>query len=557
MSSIEVNPLAVLKGLLSRKIMRMLEEPNNRIKIEKLRRAQKWDYKMATDSPKIVNSVSAKVWDLYTSRQFKDEIDMVVRQKVAESLSAQIAQEVMWALLSNINNRLKTMTDSISETNVLKLIKENNDLAQQLTRKLKTTQNEELNNAVSEVADKSTQLASVPNSVNNLGKSFSSFRKESNQIALDITDKNAEVISGVANIVSHSQKVDEDTQGLISDLTKKTKEIAYNAGLSLGFNFSQFNSSSLINRVFEIAKNDIPFAYGLGNALGFMFGSLGKDDEETVLHLADTNPYFSIAFGSTLNHDYSRLEVGKQEKIMQLAQKNSHFARALGGNALRYIETHLPSNSVSKKIEISKLPFRSDIDLGLLFRPQERPIVRFGTHRIHIQGEINAPQVTLEIVHLDIVSIKLDSLSLSLEFSNPEVGSFGTTIITGNLPWKMKYDILDSIEEIKNTELTNRNRGQIKSKHTSKYMGDGYFECFLYLDASADVLSDIGYVTYLLHPTFEKPVYKVHDPKNGFPIRLTVWGEFRIHIKVNYRDGNVDLLSHMLTLNPEAAVKSA
>jgi predicted secreted protein len=559
LSSRPINPVAVLKGLIHRQLLRLLDDPNSQDKLEKLRETLKWDYKVEKKSQKIVNSVNAKWWDYYKSRGHKSEIGLLIRQKISESLSAQIAQETVWVLLSESNNRLKMTSETTTDDNLSQLLKENENLAQELTRELKTKENEGFNNTASEIVNKSTELAKIPESVSNLGERLSSFRKGFDNIALDISHKNTEIVSEVTSLADNLQMTKENIPDSILHLITKSKDIAYNTGLSLGFNFGKLEPS-VCNKVCEIAEKDLSFSSGLGVALGFTFNSLSKDSEERILQMADVNPHFSFAFGNSLSRGYAHLDKDKRQRITELAERNSLFARALGGDVFKYLENQVHSKVTYRKIEVSNLPFSLDTDIGFLFKPQEilkpqeRPIVKHGNYRIHVEGEINVPEVTLEIVELDIISIKLDSISIKLSLSNSQTGALGRTTVSGHIPWRMKYDIINSLEGIKNPDFISKNRVEIKPKNTSKYVGNGRFECLLYLAARPEVLDEIDYVTYILHPTFEEAIHEVYDSKSGFSIALSVWGEFRIHIKVNYKDGNIDLLSHMLRLEPETVL---
>jgi YEATS family len=554
LNNLEINPLSVLKNLILRQISNALDDPKLQNKLEKLKRTDKWDYNLTPESSKARNFIEAKVWDISRSRQYKHDIDLLIKQKLATSLCVQITQEIMWALLTETNKKLSVIADDSAENDVQRLVKENTQLANELSKKLETTADQSLINVLSELIYKSTELENISNSGNQSSDSIPTLGKSSSNIVLDIGDKNSQVSSEIKNLIRNFPKLDEGTENIVSNLNFNRKEIAHKTGLSLGFGLQE-TMVDIKNKIWEIAQRDTAFADGLGESLGLNFKSFNEEIQESILQMADSNPNFCNSLGNSLNHTYSRLKQAEQLKVIDLAKRNRLFARALGGSTLNYIEPMKSTVSSNKEIQILDLPFKSDIDIGFILKPEERPFAKVGTYRIEIQGKLKVPKMIVEVIETDIVSLQLDALSINLSLSNPMVGLLCETTITGTLPWKVKYDIISSVEGVKNTDLITRNRGEIRPTHTSKYLDNGYFECELYLDSRPEVLNDIEYVTYLLHPTFENPTYDTRDVKNGFPLRLTVWGEFRIHIKINYKDGEVNLLSHLLTLHPEPSTR--
>jgi transcription initiation factor IIF auxiliary subunit len=58
----------------------------------------------------------------------------------------------------------------------------------------------------------------------------------------------------------------------------------------------------------------------------------------------------------------------------------------------------------------------------------------------------------------------------------------------------------------------------------------------------------VGYVEYILHPTFTKPVVKITDPTDGFRLETDGWGTFELRAIAHFKDGTQQLLRHELRL---------
>jgi hypothetical protein len=59
----------------------------------------------------------------------------------------------------------------------------------------------------------------------------------------------------------------------------------------------------------------------------------------------------------------------------------------------------------------------------------------------------------------------------------------------------------------------------------------------IWINASKEVLSEIGMVTYYLHPTFNPNVINATTKENNFGISFTNWGFFDLKAKVFFKDG--------------------
>jgi tetratricopeptide (TPR) repeat protein len=83
---------------------------------------------------------------------------------------------------------------------------------------------------------------------------------------------------------------------------------------------------------------------------------------------------------------------------------------------------------------------------------------------------------------------------------------------------------------------------------------EGYYFWEIHLVAPDDVLADIAKVIYYLHPSFLNPVEEIdreRDPdaeKNGFRLSSRGWGEFRVKVKITFKDGIEITKYHWLKL---------
>lgn len=82
----------------------------------------------------------------------------------------------------------------------------------------------------------------------------------------------------------------------------------------------------------------------------------------------------------------------------------------------------------------------------------------------------------------------------------------------------------------------------------SKIKSD-YWDWTIFVKAPEDVLEQIEYVEYKLHPTFPNPVRIVNQRGSGpyaFPLTTTGWGTFTVKVKIYYMDGTYQRLAHSL-----------
>lgn len=92
----------------------------------------------------------------------------------------------------------------------------------------------------------------------------------------------------------------------------------------------------------------------------------------------------------------------------------------------------------------------------------------------------------------------------------------------------------------------------LKLRNNWKYKGDDWWEWDAFLDDSGTgELSQVKYVEYFLHPTFDNPVRKITDRKNKFKLETGGWGTFKLKAFVYFNDGNRQKLMHEIQLEYE------
>jgi transcription initiation factor IIF auxiliary subunit len=90
-------------------------------------------------------------------------------------------------------------------------------------------------------------------------------------------------------------------------------------------------------------------------------------------------------------------------------------------------------------------------------------------------------------------------------------------------------------------------------KNTSTYVGNGRWDWTIFVDADSDMLRQIECVEYTLHRTFPNPVRKVcNQPESKFRYSTNGWGTFTVKVKIQYKDGHVDLLDHPLVFKQQS-----
>jgi transcription initiation factor IIF auxiliary subunit len=88
----------------------------------------------------------------------------------------------------------------------------------------------------------------------------------------------------------------------------------------------------------------------------------------------------------------------------------------------------------------------------------------------------------------------------------------------------------------------------LKTEQGFKYRGEDYWDWWIWIDGSEEELDQIDHVTYILHPTFPKPVRVVMNRSTKFRLDTAGWGVFLIRATVKYKNGRETPLTHYLTL---------
>jgi transcription initiation factor IIF auxiliary subunit len=90
----------------------------------------------------------------------------------------------------------------------------------------------------------------------------------------------------------------------------------------------------------------------------------------------------------------------------------------------------------------------------------------------------------------------------------------------------------------------------VSAHNTSRYIGDDHWEWTIFITAPPTLLAQIKCVEYTLHPTFPKPSRRsICDPgtsTQSFPFTATGWGTFDVPVRIIFRDGRVQNLTHTL-----------
>ena len=119
--------------------------------------------------------------------------------------------------------------------------------------------------------------------------------------------------------------------------------------------------------------------------------------------------------------------------------------------------------------------------------------------------------------------------------------------VVSDLDMNAEQDVNQAIQEA--LSKLDGQTDQIIPENVAQPVGDKRWDWTIYLDASRSTLSKIKCVEYTLHKTFNPPVRMVCDPTNGFALSSNGWGTFEVKIKIMYKDGRTEDLTHMLKFN--------
>lgn len=91
-----------------------------------------------------------------------------------------------------------------------------------------------------------------------------------------------------------------------------------------------------------------------------------------------------------------------------------------------------------------------------------------------------------------------------------------------------------------------------------RYEGHDRWEWSICLAGPDHELDTVAQVTYILHPTFPRPVQVVADRGSNFKLTASGWGTFTVHAKVLHHSGRETMLEHELELRyPDGTATTA
>lgn len=92
----------------------------------------------------------------------------------------------------------------------------------------------------------------------------------------------------------------------------------------------------------------------------------------------------------------------------------------------------------------------------------------------------------------------------------------------------------------------------IKIKNTARDIGNGLYECIVYVEADKSTLGNIEEVKYTLHPSLPHPKQKIKTTRDRrYPFgsnTFTASEEFYINVKIEYRKGKDTYCTYRLKL---------
>jgi transcription initiation factor IIF auxiliary subunit len=86
----------------------------------------------------------------------------------------------------------------------------------------------------------------------------------------------------------------------------------------------------------------------------------------------------------------------------------------------------------------------------------------------------------------------------------------------------------------------------LHTENWSRQIEPGWWQWGVHLTGPTATLGKIKCVEYSLHPSFPNPVRVVCNPQKGFELMTNGWGTFSIPIKVIFKDGTTQTLTHQL-----------
>ncbi len=86
-------------------------------------------------------------------------------------------------------------------------------------------------------------------------------------------------------------------------------------------------------------------------------------------------------------------------------------------------------------------------------------------------------------------------------------------------------------------------------QQSREYVGSDRWQWSVWLDGTQEEPGSVEYVTYILDPTFHKPVREVGDRTTNFRLSMSAWGAFTMHANIRHRDGQETPFQHHLVLH--------
>jgi len=81
------------------------------------------------------------------------------------------------------------------------------------------------------------------------------------------------------------------------------------------------------------------------------------------------------------------------------------------------------------------------------------------------------------------------------------------------------------------------------------YEGEDWWNWAVWIEASDAALDRIESVEWILHPTFPNPIRASTDRPSKFRLETGGWGVFKIHARLQMKDGQQLKLYHNLSLH--------
>jgi class 3 adenylate cyclase len=168
---------------------------------------------------------------------------------------------------------------------------------------------------------------------------------------------------GIGEPFVHFSKV---LKGEILSRAGQNKGFARGLSYRLGQTFNYFDRDLQEKILYTLAKEDLEFAYGLGNGLGTIFTFLGGDVTREVLKIGHQNIEFVRGLGAGLGSTFQYLSTDLRKQMLERAEKDIPFSIGLG-EGLGRILPYLPKDLQEKQFDRIAIdrPFSEGLGYGL------------------------------------------------------------------------------------------------------------------------------------------------------------------------------------------------